>query len=198
MQSLIQGKMFHAQRAWFSIFLCMAAGALTFAPEKIRAQSDVPKEYQIKAAFLFHFAQFVEWPSMDSTNANDPFVIGVLGENPFGGALDEIVKGETIGSHKIIVQYSRRAEDLKNCRIVFVSKSEKARLPRILEELKGKNLLTVGECSGFDQSGGVMNFYIEDDKVHFEINPDAAGREKLKISSQLFRLGKIVETGPTN
>jgi len=198
MQSLIQGKMFHAQRAWLSIFLCLAASVLVFAPEKIRAQSGVSTEYQIKAAFLFNFAQFVEWPSMDSTNADNPFVIGVLGENPFGGALDEIVKGETIGNRKIIVQHSSRVEDLKNCQIVFVCKSEKARLPRILEELKGKNLLTVGECSGFDQSGGVMNFYIEDDKVHFEINPDAAEREKLKISSQLFRLGKIVKTGPTN
>src|SRR5271170_4167375 len=107
MQSFIQGKMFRAQRAWPCIFLCLAAVALAFAPEKIRAQSDVSKEYQLKAAFLFHFAQFVEWPSVDSTNADDPFVIGVLGENPFGGALDEIVKGETIANHKIVVQYSR-------------------------------------------------------------------------------------------
>ena len=196
MQSLIQGKMFRAQRAWLSVFLFLVA--LAFAPEKIRAQSDVSKEYQIKAAFLFHFAQFVEWPSVDSTNADDPFVIGVLGENPFGGALDEIVKGETIGNRKITVQYSRSAEDLKNCQIVFVCKSEKARLPRILKELNGDNLLTVGECDGFAQHGGVMNFYLEDGKVRFEINPDAAEREKLKISSQLFRLGKIVKTAPAN
>lgn len=198
MQSLIQGKMFRAQRAWPSIFLFLAAVALAFAPEKIRAQAEVPKEYQVKAAFLFHFAQFVEWPSGNSTNANEPFVIGVLGENPFGGALDEIVKGETIGNRKIIVQYSRSAEDLKNCQMVFVCKSEEARLPRILKELDGDNLLTVGESGGFAQRGGIINFYIEDGKVHFEINPDAAAREKLKISSQLFRLGKIVQTTPAN
>jgi hypothetical protein len=184
MQSFSQGKIIRAQRAWLCIFLCLIAGALAFAPEKIRAQSAVSKEYQIKAAFLFHFAQFVEWPSADSTNADAPFVVGVLGENPFGGALDEIVKGETIANRKIAVQYSQRAEDLKNC--------------QILEELNGNNLLTVGESDGFAQSGGVMNFYLEDGKVHFEINPDAAEREKLKISSQLFRLGKIVRTGPTN
>ena len=142
MQSFSQGKIIRAQRAWLCIFLCLIAGALAFAPEKIRAQSAVSKEYQIKAAFLFHFAQFVEWPSADSTNADAPFVVGVLGENPFGGALDEIVKGETIANRKIAVQYSQRAEDLKNCQIVFVCKSEKARLSRILEELNGNNLLT--------------------------------------------------------
>jgi hypothetical protein len=198
MQSLIQGKMFCAQRAWLTVFLCLAALALSFAPEKVHAQSDVSKEYQIKAAFVFHFTQFVEWPAASFTNADVPFCIGVLGENPFGGALDDTVKGETVANHKIVVQYSRRVADLKNCQIVFVCQSEKTRLPRILGELDGKNLLTVGECDGFAQRGGVMNLYLEDGKVHFEINPDAAGRKELKISSQLFRLGKIVRTGPAN
>jgi len=198
MQSLNQGKTFRAPRAWLSIFFFLAAGALAFAPEKVRAQAEVPKEYEIKAAFLFHFAQFVEWPSMDFTNANDPFVIGVLGENPFGNALDEIVKGESINGRTLTVQYSRRVDDLKDCQIVFVSKSEKSRLSRILAELNRKNILTVGECDGFAQLGGVMNFYLENDTVHFEINPDAAAREKLKISSLLFRLGKIVTTRPKN
>lgn len=198
MQNLIQGKIFRAPRAWLSIFLCVVAGAPAFAPEKIRAQSGVSTEYQIKAAFLFHFAQFVEWPPASFTNADAQFRIGVLGENPFGGALDEIVKGETISNRKITVQYSRRAEDLKDCQIVFVSKTEKTPLSRILTELDGKNLLTVGESDGFVRRGGVINFYLEDDKVHFEINPDAADRENLKISSQLFRLGKIVKTAPSD
>ena len=190
--------MLRAPRAWLSVFLWLAAVALSLAPEQIRAQGDVSKEYQVKAAFLFHFAQFVEWPAETFTNADAPFRIGVLGGNPFAGALDEIVRGETIGSRKIIVQYSRRAADLKNCQIVFVSKTEATRLPRILKEFDGQNSLTVGECDGFASLGGVLNFYLEDDKVHFEINPDAAAREKLKISSQLFRLGKIVKTAPPN
>jgi YfiR/HmsC-like len=198
MQNLIHGKMLRAQRAWQSVFLCLVAGALALAPEKVQAQSGVSKEYQIKASFLFHFAQFVQWPAMDSTNANDPFVIGVLGENPFADALDEMVKGETIGDRKVTVQYSRRAEDLKNCRIVFISKSEKTRLSQILKELEGRSILTVGESDGFAQLGGVLNFYLENDAVHFEINPDTAERENLKISSQLFRLGKIVKTVPKN
>ena len=198
MQSLIQGKMFRVPRAWLSVFLCLAAGALAFAPEQIRAQSDVSKEYQIKAAFLFHFTQFVEWPAETFTNADAQFRIGVLGENPFGGALDEIVKGETIGNHKIIVQYSRRAEDLKNCQIVFVSKTEEKRLPRILKDLNVKNLLTVGECDGFDQRGGALNFYLKTARCILKSIPPPPNTKDLKIGSQLFRLGKIVKTAPPN
>ena len=192
MQSLIPGKRFRAPRAWLSIFLCLAAGVL--APEKTSAQAGVSKEYQVKAAFLFHFTQFVEWPDDAFTNADDPFRIGVLGENPFGSALDEIVKGETIAGRKVAVQYSRRAADLKNCQMVFICESEKARVPSILKELDGPCTLTVGECNGFDARGGALNFFLEDGRVHFEINPAAAARGKLKISSQLFRVGKAVPT----
>ncbi len=188
--------MFRAQRAWLSIFLCLAAVALMFAPEKVQAQSNISKEYQIKAAFIFHFAQFVEWPGTRFTNGVAQFRIGILGENPFGGALDEMVKGETIANHKVVVQYSHSAEDLKNCQVVFVCKTEEKRLQPILKQLDGHNSLTVGECDGFARSGGVINFLIENGKVHFEINPDAAKREKLEISSQLFRLGKIVTPAP--
>lgn len=180
------------------ILLLFLTIALALAPERIRAQGDVSKEYQIKAAFLFHFAQFVEWPDSCFTNADAPIRIGVLGKNPFGGALEEIVKGETIGGRKIAVQYSRRVEDLNNCQIVFVCKTEASRLPQIFKELDGANSLTVGECDGFAARGGVINFVLEDGKVHFEINPDAAAREKLTISSQLYRLGKIIKTAPAN
>jgi hypothetical protein len=198
MQCPSQKKMLRAQRAWLSIFLFLSAVAMMLAPEKIRAQAEVPKEYQIKAAFLFHFAQFVEWPYLDSTNADTSFRIGVLGDNPFGSALNEIVKGETIANRPVTILYSHHAEDLKDCQIVFISKSEKAHLPRVLDELKGGKILTVSEIENFAKSGGVINFYLENDKVHFEINPNAAEREKLKISSQLLQLGKIVKSEPTS
>lgn len=193
MQSLSYRKRFFTQRTWLPIVLFLGAVMLLLVPEKISAQSNVSKEYQIKAAFLFHFAQFIEWPPMNPTNTA-PFRIGVLGDNPFGNSLDEIVKGETIANRAVSVVYSQRPEDLKNCQIVFVSKSEKGHLSHILSELNGEKILTVSECDNFNQFGGVINFYIEDGKVHFEINPDAAERENLKISSQLLRLGKIVKT----
>lgn len=153
------------------------------------------REYQVKAAFLFHFAHFVEWPSSTSTNAA-PFCIGVLGNNPFGNALDRMVRGEAIAGHKIAIKYSRTVDDLESCRIVFIDKSEMPHMSDILKKLNNRAILTVSDYDDFARRGGVINFYLTDGKVHFEINPDAAQREQLKISSQLLRLARIVRSLP--
>lgn len=166
---------------------------LAWMPQKSRAQSRVTKEYEVKAAFLFHFTQFVDWPPDDFTNKSEPFRIGILGDNPFGHALDEIVKGEAVNGRELSVQYSKHVEDLKRCQIIFISKSEESHLSRILAGVDD-GVLTVGDFNGFARNGGIINFYLEDGKVRFEINPGAAEREQVKISSQLLRLGKIVKT----
>ena len=160
----------------------------------LSAQTTASKEYQIKAAFLLNFIQFVEWPPTVFTNADEPFRIGVLGENPFGTALAETVQGETINNHKIIVQYAEGIKDLKDCQTIFISKSERKKVGEILAELDSRAVLTVSEIEGFARSGGNINFYLEDKKVRFEINPTAARREGLKVSSQLLSLGKIIQT----
>ncbi len=160
------------------------------------AQSTASREYQLKAAFLFNFAQFVEWPTNTFTNVEEPFIIGILGEDPFGKALDETVQGETIQKHKLVIVRSRRAEDLAACQILFISKSEKNRVAEILPKLTARKILTVSEVQGFASHGGVINFFLEGNKVRFEINPATAQREGLKISSQLLSLGKIIETVP--
>jgi hypothetical protein len=152
------------------------------------------KEYQIKAAFLFNFAQFVDWPSAVFANTNAPFSIGILGDDPFGGALDETIQGETINNHKIIVVRSQQVEDLKNCQIIFVGKSEKKHVAEILSELDSRPILTVSEIDGFAERGGEINFFLAGTKVRFEINPAVAQNDGLKISSQLLSLGKIVES----
>ena len=172
---------------WLILFVLLPCGAMD-----LPAQT-VSKEYQIKAAFLLNFIQFVEWPPMVFTNADEPFRIGVLGENPFGTALEETVQGEAINNHKIIVQHARQIKDLKDCQIIFIGKSEKEKVGEILAELDSKPVLTVSELEGFDQSGGIINFYLEGKKVRFEINPTTAGREGLKVSSQLLSLGKIIQ-----
>jgi hypothetical protein len=176
---------------WFFFLLC----TLAFAPWMAPAQS-APKEYQLKAAFLFNFAQFVEWPQTAFANANSPFCIGVVGDNSFGTVLDEIVKGETIQGHKLTARHSKKIEDLKDCQIIFISKSEKGRTTEILSQLNSLHVLTVSETAGFAQHGGVINFYLEGTKVRFEINPAVARREGLKLGSELITLGKIVETEP--
>ena len=170
---------------WLGIFiLAMLACAAS-------AQS---KEYQIKAAFLYNFAQFVDWPSAAFANTNAPFNIGILGDDPFDGALDETIQDETVNGHKITAVRSQRIEDLNNCQIIFVCKSEKKRVAEILTELDSKPILTVSEIDGFAQHGGGINFFLAGPKVRFEINPGAAQNDGLKISSQLLSLGKIVQS----
>jgi hypothetical protein len=173
---------------WLVLFLLLPGGGTS-----LFAQA-TSKEYQIKAAFLFNFMQFVEWPPTVFTNADEPFRIGVLGQNPFDAALEETVQGETISNHKIIVEHAMQVDDLKNCQLIFISKSEKKQVTEILSALDDKPVLTVSEIEGFAERGGGINFYLEGNKVRFEVNPDAARHDGLKVSSQLLSLGKIIET----
>ncbi len=153
------------------------------------ARADGPvNEYQVKAAFLFNFAKFVEWPDKAFANAKSPIYIGVLGDDPFGGTLDQIVEGETVQERKLIIKRSRQVEDLKGCHLLFISKSEKARIAQILTAVDDASVVTVSEVEGFARRGGVINFFIADDKVRFEVNADTARHKGLKISSQLLRV----------
>jgi hypothetical protein len=186
----------HLTRTRLRILLGLAAGALAFATREAPAQLAISKEYQIKATFLFNFVQFVEWPKGVFPNSDAPICIGVLGEDPFGTALEDTVRGETVQNRKLIVQRSHRMESLKNCQIVFISKSETEQVPGILGDLDPISVLTVSETRGFAQRGGIINLYLAGNKVRFEINPSAAHRKGLKISSELLSLGKIVETEP--
>jgi len=165
---------------------------LGFGPAQ--GQTDESKEYQLKAAFLYHFAQFVKWPSDSFNNPDAPFCIGILGDDPFGEALEETVQGETIDNHKLVVERAHNCDDLKDCQIIFICKSEEGHVPQILSQLDSKPVLTVSETDSFDEIGGIINFYLQGGKVRFEINPSSAQRRGLKISSQLLNLGKIVET----
>jgi hypothetical protein len=178
-------RILYGWRTW--LWVCL----LGFAPGTARADS---REYQIKAAFLVNFMQFVTWPSNAFANDDAPFCIVVLGDDPFGPALDQTVQGETVNHHRIVVQRCRRVEDCKDCQMVFVSRSEEKNLPTILATLDSGPVLTVSEMRGFARNGGIINFYFEGKKVHFEINPAVAQRDKLRMSAQLLSLGKIVES----
>lgn len=162
-----------------------------FAPMRLHAQS---KEYQIKAAFLYNFAQFVLWPETAFTNTDEPFRIGVLGDNPFGKALEEIVHGEKIQGRPIEIVESSSAEKMAGCQIVFVSKAQLPRFGSISSKLDSKPVLTVSEDTGFIQRGGIINFYRDGTKIRFEVNPDAADKKGLKLGSELLSLGKIVHS----
>jgi len=160
------------------------------------AQPAQPKEYHIKAIFLFNFVQFVEWPDIAFADGSTPITIGILGDDPFGPSLDEVIRDEKVKGRPLTVVRARRLSDLSACHLIFVSKSESRRLEDVLSQLSNRPVLTVSELDGFAQRGGVIAFFSEGKKVRFEINPSSAKRVQLKISSELLGLGKI--TGPNS
>lgn len=165
---------------------------LTGSPQLVRADDAVSKEYQVKAAFLYNFGKFVEWPAAVMPNGKSPILIGVYGKSPFGDELQQIVKGKTINERPVEIQLAQIAEQLRNCHLVFVSSGEDKRLPELFAALKGAHVLTVGESKKFAELGGTINFVQEDGKLRFEIDGDSAGRAGLRISAQLLKLAKTV------
>jgi hypothetical protein len=175
------------------LFVWLLAGFWMAGPVVPQAAAAGSKEYQIKAAFLFNFAQFVEWPSSAFASPNSPFRIGILGDDPFGGVLRDMVRGESVRSRRLTVQQSNNVEDLRGCQLMFVSRSERGRVAEILSALDQEKVLIVSDIEGFARRGGAIYLYLEGGKVRFEINPGSARRRNLKVSSQLLGLGRIVE-----
>jgi hypothetical protein len=156
------------------------------------AQANPPGEYELKAAFLFNFAKFIDWPPSSLASPQSPFSICVLGQDPFGHLLDDQLQGKMIGSRNLAVQRLKNRAEARRCLMVFVSSSESPHLAEILESLRGANILIVGETNGFAASGGTIEFTIEDNHIRFAINTDAADRAGLKFSAKLLALAKIV------
>jgi len=152
------------------------------------AQESQLSEYRVKAAFLFNFAKFVEWPPESFSDDTSQVVIGIFGGNPFGTDLTQTIQNKTINSHPLAVRQMRSLNEITNCHILFVSASETSRLNEILETVRGKSILTVGENEGFSQSGGMISFVWEGKKIRFQINEEVAKNAKLKISSKLLSL----------
>ena len=153
-----------------------------------RAQESPPTEYQLKAAFVYNFAKFVEWPPPAFGDATAPMVIGILGESPIRGDLDRAIRDKTINNRPLVIKEPHSAAEWTNCHILFISTSEKKRLPEILGSLHGASVLTVSETDGFTQTGGMINFVSEGNKIRFQINEAAAKNAGLKISSKLLSL----------
>lgn len=151
-------------------------------------------EYDVKAAFLFNFAKFVDWPPEAFPDPNS-LKVCVLGDDPFGGSL-QTVTGEQVGSRKLTVMRTGSLAKPAGCQILFISRSEREHVSQILAAVKGSPVLTVGDTKGFADDGVIINFVLEGSKVRFEINTDSADRAKLKISSKLLQLAKRIVTNP--
>jgi len=150
---------------------------------------DLSLEYQVKAAFLLNFTKFIEWPP-DPADPAAPAAICILGEDPFGPALDQMVSGETLQGRKLEVLRVHRPLPT-SCKVLFIGRSEKDRAA-ILQSL-GPGILTVSEGGGFLQAGGIVDFVVDSHRVRFDISQSAAAKEKLKISSKLLNVARTVE-----
>jgi hypothetical protein len=157
------------------------------------ASAQAADEYRIKAAFLYNFAKFVEWPAQAFKSSSDPIVIGVVGKNPFGNTLTEAVAGKTWEGRTFQVREVVDAPQAAGCQIVFVSASERKRLGPLLNRIGNSAVLTVGETENFASEGGMITFKIEAGSVRLQINVEAARKQQLRISAKLLSLAEIVE-----
>lgn len=153
-------------------------------------------ESQVKAVFLYNFAKFVEWPPEAFEGAGDPVTFCVVGDDPFGEILGTVVEGETLTGRRLIVHRTRDLGEIRDCHVVFVPRSEQGRQERILDTVRNRGVLTVGEADGFLTGGGIIRFVLEQNKVRFDISLEAAESSRLKLSSKLLRLARTIHAPP--
>lgn len=172
-----------------SVWAAICLFSLLFAPAFTgRAQNPPPTEYQIKAAFVYNFVKFVDWPMRAFASPSSPIVIGVLGKNAFGDDLEQIVTNKVIRNRPLQFEAFHSVTEATNCQVLFISASEDGHFHEILGALDDRSVLTVSESSDFIKAGGMINFVIVDRKVRFQINNSAARKAGLKISSNLLSL----------
>jgi hypothetical protein len=182
-------------RRWcgFALTACIVLG-LVAAPVTLRGQRKFD-EREIKATFLFNFAQFVEWPVTSFADPQAPLVIGLLGDDPFDAVLDAVVRGEVIKNRRLVVTRFRSIEEVDSCHILFVSPSEAPRYRQISEALQGHAILTVGDTDGFATSGGMIRFVTENNHVRLRINLGGARAVGLTVNSRLLKAAEVVGEG---
>jgi uncharacterized protein DUF4154 len=156
------------------------------------AQSGQPSEYEVKAAFLFNFTKFVEWPDSSFNSPQAPIVIGIIGEDPFGDNLIRIVAGQKAEGRAILIIKYRRGDNLRHCHVLFISASERQHSMEILASLQDASVLTVSDIDGFAEAGGMMQFVVQENRVHFIVNLDAATQSKLHVSAKLLALARVI------
>ena len=157
-----------------------------------RAADPQFSEYEIKGAFLAKFAMFVDWPEKTFPDKQSPAVIGVIGEDPFGPQFEAALSKGSLNGRPFALKRFKTAKEAVDCQMLFVSASEKERLPEILEAVRGKGILTVGDQERFAHRGGMINFFKEAGKLRFEVNTAAVAASGLKISSKLLQVARIV------
>jgi hypothetical protein len=170
------------------ILLLILASWAGFAP----AQD--PREYQVRAVMLLNLTRFVEWPTSAFPSADAPIVIGILGRDPFGHVLDDVIKGEKVNGRGIVLERFPNLKALRSCHMLYISKSERGRIEKILGAVNGRSILTVSEVENFSGSlGGMVRLYVDEQrKVRLRVNLEAAKSENLRLSSKLLQVAEVV------
>ncbi|MBN1782316.1 YfiR family protein [bacterium] len=149
-----------------------------------------PTEYQVKAQYLYNFARFVDWPEESFENPDSPFVIGIVGQDPFGIDLEKTVEGKQIKNRRFIIRRYDNSADLSSCHILFIGTDDRTRRSALIDRLKHRCILTVGDENNFVPDGGMINFVVRKKKIRFEINREAVKQSGLKISTKLLKMAE--------
>lgn len=150
-----------------------------------------PNEYALKSVFLYNFCHFIEWPESAFTSPNEPFIIGIVGDDPFGPSLKEAVEGESYHNHPIVIEHYRGPKDIRHCHLLFVPRSEGGNVDAILGTLNSKSVVTVGETEDFLDHGGMIALPTDRNRVHLRIKPATMRAANLSVSSKLLRVADI-------
>lgn len=180
-------------RAWLS---CVAVCSVVLVSDA-SPQPKTASEYEIKAAFLYNFGKFVSWPAEELKDSEKRFVLCILGEDPFGEVMDQMVLGKPVQDRQLAVRRPKTAAETSGCNILFISQSERKEMSAVLQALDARSVLTVSEVDQFLELGGIINFQTDQNKIRFDINVTAAERGKLKISSQLLKLARRIVGRPS-
>lgn len=179
--------------ALVAVSLAATAGVDMAHSQATYESVDSRREYNVKAVTLYAFGKYVTWPESAFESATSPFIIAVLGTDPFNGVLDQIAKAKTIENRPIVIKRFARPEEYSNCHILFISRSFAPELEaKLLEQLARQPVLLVGETPGFAERGGIINFVQSGSNVRFELNPEKAVEAKLNLSAKLLTLGTKV------
>jgi len=171
------------------VFSCVLVGATTLDLRAAGAQGERRDEYHVKAAFLYNFAKFIQWPESDRS---EMLVVGVVGHSPFNEVFEAVVTGKSVNGRVIVVRQFQSDDDPRAFNIIFIGVSEARRTADILLRVGGASVLTVGETPHFLTEGGIVQFYVRENRVRFDINSAGANQAGLRISSQLLSLAKQV------
>jgi hypothetical protein len=178
--------------AWLSAAVAILLGVTPGAGKP----SNETAEYPVKLAFIYQLALYVRWPSDSFATPTTPLVVCVVGDDPFDPDLERELQSHSVDNHPIMVRKARRRDNLRTCHMVFVAAQESKQAAGVIGELKGAAILTIGESQGFAEQGGIVNFTVQQSKLHLEVNLDAARQTPLTISSRVLALARIVRGPP--